>query len=477
MPTLYEYLAAKLNAAPTTDAIEELEREEIRSIQKAYFADLIKSCESALGRTVVAMKGDLVGRQVWLDPTGILRLVPRHRQIRTSSGTPECAYVALLQDASDVSLPKGSSTPAVAQPNGSAGSSSPKDSSDPEKAGSAEVAAQDPLHFRIVLDRRHSFTKMIVADAHKAVCHQGRSYTKAEVGRRFYVPRMSYLIGKLCYNCSFCRERQPTPVKPITADLHSSRLNMGKPAWYEVGMDHFGPYQLKSNVKRWGLIFIDLTSRAVHIEHVPSPNMEHVVLAAERMFNRRARPQILRCDLGTGFQKFAKELNKTEEEYKHILCGHMLKKYRIRMHFNPANAPHWGGSWERMIKEVKKILGCCMENQKCFSDVEFYTFLTRAEAILNRRPLAFTEDGDILTPNSLINQAADRMMPMIGENIIASVKRVRDAILEFWTKWHNFYLSAISATKRMGHISQHDLQPGDWVLRPRHPQPAHRHLD
>jgi len=142
----------------------------------------------------------------------------------------------------------------------------------------------------------------------------------------------------------------------------------------------------------------------------------------------------------------------------------MLQKFRINMAFNPANAPHWGGSWERMIREVKKILEQCMDNHKKFSDIEFQTFLTRAEAILNRRPIAFMDDGEFLTPNHLINPAADIILPMVGENWIAAVSRVRDAILEFWSRWHKYYLTSIAAGHRMGQIQQHDLQPGDWVL-------------
>jgi len=92
--------------------------------------------------------------------------------------------------------------------------------------------------------------------------------------------------------------------------------------------------------------------------------------------------------------------------YKDVLSKRLLKSSESKMSFNPANAPHWGGSWERMIREVKKILDQCMDRYKKFSDVEFQTFLTRAEAILNRRPIAFMDDGQFITPNDLINPAA-----------------------------------------------------------------------
>jgi len=315
-----------------------------------------------------------------------------------------------------------------------------------------------------VLDRRHPFTLAVVHEAHVAVGHQGRDYTRAEVQRRYYIPRAAAFVSGICYKCPFCRARKPTPIRPLQANLHKSRLQALKPAWYEVGMDHFGPFFLKANVKRWGLIFIDLTSRAVHIELVNSPNTEQVILAFERFCNRRARPKILRSDQGTGFVKFAKQLQLSEDEYRKTLAANLLHKFRVDVHFNPPYAPHWGGSWERMIQEVKKILQCCMEHRKSFQDPELQTFLTRAEAILNNRPMAFQADGKMLTPNNLVNPAADRMVPMIGENTVASVSRIRDATLDFWSRWQKFYLTSISAKQRFGQVEVHDLQEGDWVL-------------
>ena len=53
------------------------------------------------------------------------------------------------------------------------------------------------------------------------------------------------------------------------ADLPSPRLQIDRPSFSHVGVDYFGPYQVKqrrSMVKRYGCVFSCLTVRAVHIE-------------------------------------------------------------------------------------------------------------------------------------------------------------------------------------------------------------------
>jgi len=449
LPNLVEYLSTKIPSTVkqlTLEAIEDAEAEVVKELQAEYFPKELKLCKAAPNRTIITQEGDLKDRQLWLDPKGLLRFVPRD--------------LHLAQTASPT---KSAVTDSTSEPKRKKFKSLTQDELD-SAVESTESYCLNPLDCPLVLDRRHVFARIVVIDAHKAVCHQGRDYTKAQVCCRYHIPRGSSLIAKICYECSVCRARTPKPMQPMTAGLHQSRLQVCKPAWFETGMDHFGPFLLKNKSKRWGLIFIDLTSRAIHVESVPSPNKEHVILAMERFFNRRARPHTLHCDLGTGFTAFAKEIKNAEDEYKDFLTQEAVQKFRIRMAFNPAGAPHWGGSWERMIKEIKKILKQCMESHKNLSDAEFYTFLTRAEAILNRRPLAFQDDGRILTPNDLINPVAGILLPMTGESTIASVRRIRDAIADFWHRWQKLYLTSISVTKRLGRISQHDLQPGDWVL-------------
>jgi hypothetical protein len=239
-------------------------------------------------------------------------------------------------------------------------------------------------------------------------------------------------------------------------------------AWKEVGMDHFGPFELSKRTKRWGLIFTCLTTRAVHLEDVDSPGAEAFCHALDRFIQRRMKtPEVLRSDRGSAFLNLAAQQNKTAEVYAEELRLLTLKKYRIDLRFNPAGAPHFGGAWERLITEVKKIVYASYEANggKAWRADDFRTFLVRAEGILNRRPIAYGDDGEVIAPAKFLFPSADMDIgPPRGDPKISSLMRIRAAEKTFWDKWVRYYLPSISSKQVWGKVRNDDLQPGDKVL-------------
>jgi hypothetical protein len=230
-------------------------------------------------------------------------------------------------------------------------------------------------------------------------------------------------------------------------------------------MDHFGPYELTKKCKRWGLIFICLTTRAIHLEDVSGPGSEPFLKALARFTSRRGIPKVLRSDRGTSFVVLAKQQEATLDAYAKELEGAALDRFRIDLKFNPAGAPHWGGSWERMIKEVKKIIVGISQGFGRWTVEDFQTFLVRAEGILNRRPLAFGDDGQVLTPMHIISPFATQPVgPPFGAVTFQSIKQLKLAEQCFWDKWQKFYLPSISAARQIGDAKVTDFKPGDKVL-------------
>ena len=406
---LVEFLTKQVGTPnPTAEELDAKEREIIIEAQEEFFSSLIQSCKRSPTRTRISRQGDFRRRQTWLDPKGILRLQTR------------------LFAAED--WPVEGALPAC-------------------------------------LPRRHPFTELVVRDAHRQVEHQGSFCTWSKIRERFYIPQGRTLVRKLCQDCPYCIKRRKTKMRQPLAGLHSSRLRYCKPPWVEVGMDHFGPFDLTGKQKRWGLIFICLTTRAVHIEDVDGLGMEPFCHALDRFINRRRRPEILRSDMGTTFVALAKIQNKTAEAYAEELRQGALKRFRIDLRFNPAGAPHWGGSWERLIREIKKILQSTLDSCGKWRKDDFRTFLTRAEGILNRRPIAFGDDGEVLAPVNFLQPSADVAVgPPLGAPSIASVELVKKMETQFWQKWLKYYLPAISAQRVLGKVRNDVLKPGDRVL-------------
>ena len=70
------------------------------------------------------------------------------------------------------------------------------------------------------------------------------------------------------HDCFICKKRI-TPVPPLMAALPRHRLEATQPPFTNTGIDYFGPMNVvifRRSVKRYGLLFTCLVTRAVHIE-------------------------------------------------------------------------------------------------------------------------------------------------------------------------------------------------------------------
>lgn len=82
-------------------------------------------------------------------------------------------------------------------------------------------------------------------------------------------------------------------------------------------MDAFGPFYIKEGrkeLKRWGIIFTCLSSRAVHLETLTSMNTDSFLNALRGFISRRGYVRELRSDQGTKFIGGRNELAVALEE-------------------------------------------------------------------------------------------------------------------------------------------------------------------
>ncbi|XP_071787378.1 uncharacterized protein, partial [Asterias amurensis] len=97
------------------------------------------------------------------------------------------------------------------------------------------------------------------------------------------------------------------------ADLPSDRLRPDESPFTRIGMDYFGPFDVKrgrSVVKRYGVIFTCLASRAVHIEKADSLDTDSCIDAIRRFIARRGNVKEMRSDNDTNLVGAEKELRK-----------------------------------------------------------------------------------------------------------------------------------------------------------------------
>ena len=88
------------------------------------------------------------------------------------------------------------------------------------------------------------------------------------------------------------------------SDLPHDRVNVPEHAFTHVGLDYFGPFQIKrgrSVVKRYGCIFTCLASRAVHLEVANSLDTDSCINCIRRLIARRGPVKSILSDNGKNF--------------------------------------------------------------------------------------------------------------------------------------------------------------------------------
>ena len=164
-----------------------------------------------------------------------------------------------------------------------------------------------------------------------------------------------------------------------------------------VGVDFAGPLFVKSKVHI--ALLTRATSRAVHLELVPSLDTPTFLFCLGRFIGRRGLPKLIVSDNAKTFQASEKtlvSLFELEDVQEH------LSSKGIRWQFNLA--PWWGGFFERLVKQVKSCLKKTLGRSKLSFD-ELTTILVEVEAVLNSRPLTYLYSDDVeepLTPWHLV---------------------------------------------------------------------------
>src|SRR5262249_7170265 len=143
-------------------------------------------------------------------------------------------------------------------------------------------------------------------------------------------------------------------------------------------------------------------------------------------------------------------------------------------YFNPPRSPHFGGSWERLIRIVKSNLMNIMSvmPERHPDDELLHSVMTEVMNILNSRPLTYlpieSEEEEALTPNHFILGSSNGLKPPIeadSDVMILRKKWKKSQYLAdlFWKRWVKEYLPIISRRSKW-FVKADPLKVGDVVI-------------
>ncbi|XP_062539237.1 uncharacterized protein LOC134207549 [Armigeres subalbatus] len=344
------------------------------------------------------------------------------------------------------------------------------------KAASIAVAS---MKFPIILPREHKLTLLLIDEYHRRFRHANFETVVNEIRQRYRVSQLRPTVEKVIKNCQRCKIDKAKPYVPRMAPLPPARLAACVRPFSYVGIDFFGPFQVKVGrcyVKRWIALFTCLTIRAVHVEVVFSLTTKSCIECVRRFICRRGIPIEIYSDNGTNFRGAARLLKEQQEAIREInenLAG-TFASTKTKWIFIPPAAPHMGGAWERMVRSVKTAMFAAYENNRKLSDEGLQTLITEAEAIVNSRPLTYlpleSAECEAITPNHFLlplGSIGDTRQTVTGQDTTTEEHRQAAAIVEatcnatqlhlniFWKRWIVEYLPIL--TKRTKWFGEQNL--------------------
>ena len=234
----------------------------------------------------------------------------------------------------------------------------------------------------IILPRRHCVTLLIIRDEHVRLGHAGRAHVLSSLRERYWLINGNSRVRHVISSCVRCRRLRAPCMDQKMADLPECRFDDDLPPFSHTGIDFFGPFSVKerrSTIKRYGVVFTCMASRCVHLEIAASLDADSCINAIRRFIARRGRVITMYSDNGTNLTAASKALESR------------LRDFGIDWVFNPPKASHWGGTWERTIRTVRKVLdGLLMEHGERLDLESLQTLMCEVEAIINSRPLTTT---------------------------------------------------------------------------------------
>ncbi|XP_015754706.1 PREDICTED: uncharacterized protein LOC107334287 [Acropora digitifera] len=156
----------------------------------------------------------------------------------------------------------------------------------------------------VILPKKHHVVHLIVRHCHLLSGHSGQEYVLSLIRKSYWIIKGRVAVRRVLSRCFSCRRRQALFGAQKMADLPAERVTPDKPPFTFVGVDCFGPFWVKrarSQVKRSGVLYTCLATRAIHLEVAQSMDSDSFVNSMRGFIARRGIPEVMRSDNGSNF--------------------------------------------------------------------------------------------------------------------------------------------------------------------------------
>ena len=335
----------------------------------------------------------------------------------------------------------------------------------------------------VLISGSSPLASLLINYAHKECLHMGLNSTLYYLRNMgFWLTRARVSVRKIVGGCMICLKYRAKSFNPPEAgDLPASRIDQITP-FSATGLDYTGHFTLidysGQYIKAYILLFTCLTTRAVHLEIVPSMTAQHFINAFIRFCNRFGTPREIYSD---NARTFLAASNILQSVIHHDLVQNLFIEKHISFKTIPIYSPNQGGSWERLVGLTKQVLHKTY-NTNYFKYDHFQTIISDAQNVINNRPLFYNSSAqeiDVVSPNMLI--APNNHFPLLKysptslesvwdqanqKKFLQEINRVTkertDLNNKFTSEWVRSYILDLRARHGLGSV-QRDDRVNEWL--------------
>ena len=250
--------------------------------------------------------------------------------------------------------------------------------------------ARNDIKHPLLLYANLPILRKLIEDAHETEYPEGTEFVRSTLQQKCWMVGLRNAFGNEKLKCVKCRKQKIGGFQPFMADLPKERLAERPFPSSNTGVYHLRPFQVRfmgKSLERWYCLLTGLTAGDLHVDIVPSLEVDASLAAITRIMARRWKTDTILGVYGTNFVGAAREIGEWRKAWNQSDNEHSLAQKQTKWKFSPSGAPHFGDVWLRMVRSCKKAMLAIVEKIILTAD-ELSTTTCSVEQILNSRHLS-----------------------------------------------------------------------------------------